>query len=304
MSTTSEVDAPGHVIARFSARLHEVLGAPRCSGVVDDRPGAAHGSGEAQPRRGTDRCAATAGAGGCRPRSRVGRVGCDLDGGLAGAPDPAGALGRSRRCPLAVQLEGTYSTTREALADGLVDRGQAQVIVRAVEALPKSAGAAVRELAEKHLVALAGEHDEKALKVLGRRVFEVMDPESADAEDGRRLAAEEASAARATYLHLFDNGDGTHTRRFKVASLHAAMLKKMLNALLAPGTSLPPPGPTPPTSTPPGPTPSTRIPLRTRRHPTRPEQPGAGVLRAARAGSRRPVPQGRRVAATVVVLLD
>jgi hypothetical protein len=134
---------------------------------------------------------------------------------------------------LARQLAGGFTVTREALAAGRIEVGQARVIVAAVAALPDPVGAEVRRQAEEHLVALAAEHDEKALRVLGRRVFEVVDPAAADAEEGRRLAGQEARAARVSYLHLFDNGDGTHTGRFKIPSLHAVLLTKMLHALLA-----------------------------------------------------------------------
>ena len=86
----------------------------------------------------------------------------------------------------------------------------------------------------EHLVHAAGEFDHQALKVLGRRVFEVIDPEAADLAEGRRLEAEETAAARSTYLQLSANPDGTHTGRFKIPALHAAMLTKMLHAFTNP----------------------------------------------------------------------
>jgi hypothetical protein len=70
--------------------------------------------------------------------------------------------------------------------------------------------------------------------MLARHLYEVIDPDAADAEEGRRLEREEHAAARATYLHLCDNGDGTHTGRFKIPTLHAQMLAKALHALTAP----------------------------------------------------------------------
>jgi uncharacterized protein DUF222/HNH endonuclease len=108
------------------------------------------------------------------------------------------------------------------------------VIVRAIDALPASLGAADRDRAEQHLITLAEVHDAKALRILGRRVLEVLDPEAADAEEGRRLEAEEEAAARTTYLHLYDNGDGTHTGRFKLPDLHATILTTMLHAITSP----------------------------------------------------------------------
>ena len=125
---------------------------------------------------------------------------------------------------LARSLEDTHFSTRDALAEGLLAEDQARVVVRAVDALPESVDLADRARAEKHLLHLAGQHDAAALKHLGRHLFDVLDPEAADEAEGRRLDAEERSAARSTYLQLTDNGDGTHTGRFKVGALHTAML--------------------------------------------------------------------------------
>jgi hypothetical protein len=135
---------------------------------------------------------------------------------------------------LARSLEDAHISTRDALADGLLTEDQARVVVRAVDALPESVEPADRARAEKHLLHLAGQHDAAALKHLGRHLLDVLDPEAADEAEGRRLDAEERTAARSTYLQLSDNGDGTHTGRFKLSTLHAAMLKKALTAFTSP----------------------------------------------------------------------
>ena len=131
---------------------------------------------------------------------------------------------------LARSLEDAHISTRDALADGLLAEDQARVVVRAVDALPESVDPADRARAEKHLLHLAGQHDAAALKHLGRHLLDVLDPEAADEAEGRRLDAEERTAARSTYLQLSDNGDGTHTGRFKLGALHAAMLRRVLHA--------------------------------------------------------------------------
>jgi hypothetical protein len=240
MSSTSDVQSSGHVIARFSTRLHAVLDelatAPAWSMTAAEQRAALVDLARAESRLGELRLRVLVAA-------DRGDVGAE-SGASSTAAWMAHATRRVRSLAhadvaLATRLDETFTATRAALAAGLLDLGQARVIVRAVEALPPSAAPWVRELAEKHLVALAGEHDEKALKILGRRVLEVVDPEVADIEDGKRLAAEETAAARATYLHLFDNGNGTHTGRFKIPSLQAVMLKKMLNAVTGPRPTSP-----------------------------------------------------------------
>jgi hypothetical protein len=139
-----------------------------------------------------------------------------------------------RDARLATALDTEFTATREALATGRVNEAQARVIVHAVQALPERATADVRRQAETHLLAQASEHDAKDLKVLGRAIFEVIDPDAADAAEGKRLAKEDAEAARKTWLRLRDNGDGTHSGSFKIPDLHAAMLRKALQALTSP----------------------------------------------------------------------
>jgi hypothetical protein len=110
---------------------------------------------------------------------------------------------------LAQALDGRCRATRAALAAGALNPAHARVIVRALDQLPDDLDPTVRERAEKQLV-----HD------------------AADAEEGRRLEGEEHAAARATYLQLCDKGDGTHTGRFEIPTLHAQMLAKALCELL------------------------------------------------------------------------
>jgi hypothetical protein len=141
---------------------------------------------------------------------------------------------------IAVALDQTCPATWDALAAGLLDGDQARVIVAAVERVRSDAIDAVAadpsipERAEKHLISLAAEHDAKALKALGRHVFEVLDPDAADLQLGRKIEAHERAAARQTYLELFDNGDGTHSGRFKITTLNAAMLRKALETFTNP----------------------------------------------------------------------
>ena len=71
-----------------------------------------------------------------------------------------------------------------AMAAGRVNLAQARAIVASLERLPRTGQFAVsaeqRAAAETHLVELAAHHDAKALRVLGRRVFEVIAPEVAE----------------------------------------------------------------------------------------------------------------------------
>ncbi len=180
----------------------------------------------------------------CEVRLRV-LAACDrddvgkADGSASTAAWLAGATrrGRSRahaEVRLARALDEQLVSTRQALATGQVDEEQARVIASAVEMLPASAGPGVRRRAEQHLVALARTYDARELKVLGRRIFDVVDPDAADAELGRQLARGERAARRRTYLTLFEHDDGTTSGSFRVPTLHAHMLRKALDAFTSP----------------------------------------------------------------------
>ncbi len=237
MSTTG-MESSGHPITRFTGRIHEVLDGladtPAWSMTPTEQRTALIELSRAESRI-------------LELRLRVLAAADHADiAADSGASSTAAWLAHATRRPrsaaraevrLAHHLDGPHTATRDALAAGLLDPAQARVIIHAVHGLPDTVEAGVAEVAEKHLIGLAQTHDEKTLKMLGRRVFEVIDPDAADLEEGRRLAAEETAAARRTYLHLLDNRDGTHTGRFKIASLHAAALTKILNALMAPRRS-------------------------------------------------------------------
>ena len=88
--------------------------------------------------------------------------------------------------------------------------------------------------AERHLLDEASRHDAKRLKVLGKHLLHVIDPDAADEELARRIEAEEAAAARRTFVRLFDDGNGTCHGTFRIPSLHGAMLTVALEALASP----------------------------------------------------------------------
>jgi hypothetical protein len=138
---------------------------------------------------------------------------------------------------LAEALDERYDATREALAAGRVNTDQAEVIFKAVDALTREHDDLppdVHARAEAHLLDLAERFDAGQLRRLGKRLFEVVCPEAADKAEGEALAKEEERARRSASLTMRDNGDGTVEGRFKLPTLHAALLKKALEALTSP----------------------------------------------------------------------
>lgn len=138
-----------------------------------------------------------------------------------------------RTAHLAERLE-QHCEVATALAAGTLRTDQARVIVDAVDDLPADAEAWVSREATGFLLDKAIEHDAKALRILGRRVLEVVDPEAADAEEARRLDAEETEARATASFTMVDDGHGRAFGRFTIPTLHAEMLRKHLLALTRP----------------------------------------------------------------------
>lgn len=136
-----------------------------------------------------------------------------------------------RAAHLASALEG-YAAVRAGLADGAVNLEQAEVIVRALDALPDDLPGDVREQAERHLVELAAVHDACDLRALGDRVLTVVAPEIGEAHEAKKLADAERDAEKATKMTLTPDGTGKVHGRFVLSELHAGMLRKQLMALV------------------------------------------------------------------------
>ncbi len=164
-------------------------------------------------------------------------------GGAVGATSPANWLAHQTRTTrptvhraarLAARLDEAHRCLDEALASAAINVEQASVIVDAVDDLPDELDPAVVAQAEAFLLREAADHDARALRILGRRLLEVIDPEAAEAEEARRLKAEEAAARAAASFTMSEDGQGKCHGRFTIPSLHGSMLRKALLALAAP----------------------------------------------------------------------
>jgi hypothetical protein len=140
-----------------------------------------------------------------------------------------------RLARLADALDAAHEPVRDAMAAGNLLLDQAQVIVDAVDALPANlVDPEVTAQAETHLIGLAADHDAKALRILGRRILDVVAPQISEHHQRQVLAREEEHARQAARLTLLDDGHGRCHGRFTLPSLHGTMLKKALLAIAAP----------------------------------------------------------------------
>src|SRR3954468_790969 len=94
-----------------------------------------------------------------------------------------------RATRLAAGLD-THDATRAALAAGRVHAEQAEAILRALADLPTDLDPQTAVRAEEQLLDLAATHDAKALRLLGRRILEVISPDAADAHEAALLERE------------------------------------------------------------------------------------------------------------------
>jgi hypothetical protein len=135
---------------------------------------------------------------------------------------------------LAVALDRRWTVLSRALRDGEATVAQAQVIARALDALPSEVPVDVLARAEEVLVGHAAQFGPRALARLGRRILDAIAPEIADEAEARRLAALEAAAHRKTRLTLRRTGDGTTRLSALIPDAVATRLATYLEAYTNP----------------------------------------------------------------------
>ncbi|HET8662449.1 MAG TPA: DUF222 domain-containing protein [Micromonosporaceae bacterium] len=144
----------------------------------------------------------------------------------------AGAAQRLVR--LAAAVEAAPAAVRDGLAAGVLSVEQAQVVTRAVAALPAEAGPAVADKAAATLVSYAGDHEPVGLRRLGEKILQVVAPDTA--EEAERAAWERAErrAERDRYLTLSDGGDGSVRLSGRLGAEAAAVVRAALEPLCRP----------------------------------------------------------------------
>jgi hypothetical protein len=129
---------------------------------------------------------------------------------------------------------GRWPEVRTALRDGVLNPAQATVIARALDALPADLDPELAGKACAQLVADAGHFGPRELRVLGRRVLEVVAPEVAEAQEAALLAAEEQRARAETRMSFRPRGDGVTDLYARVPDHVADRLRSYLDSFTAP----------------------------------------------------------------------
>ena len=147
-----------------------------------------------------------------------------------------GDYGANRRDQeLAEALDRRWSAVAAGLGAGELNVAQAQVITLALDQLPADKlPAEVLQDAEAHLVARAAEFGPRELRVLGRRILDIVAPEIGEQHEAAQLAAEERRAERRTSLVSKRLGDGTTRITINLPDAAATRLHTYVEAFTSP----------------------------------------------------------------------
>ena len=136
---------------------------------------------------------------------------------------------------LAEALDRRWERLAVGVAHGDVNLAQARVIAPALDELPLEkipADDVIR--AESHLVSEAAHFGPRELRVLGRRILEIIAPEIYEQHEAQQLAEEERRAWRTTSLVTTRLGDGTTRISIHVPDATATRLHTYLEAFTSP----------------------------------------------------------------------
>lgn len=120
------------------------------------------------------------------------------------------------------------------MREGRVSVAQARVIVAGVEALPAELGPELASEAEATLVGYAASYRPRELRRLARRILDVVAPEIAEEEEGKRLEGEERRAREKASLQFRDLGDGRTRMWGTIPTAVAERFKHYLHAWTSP----------------------------------------------------------------------
>jgi hypothetical protein len=139
-------------------------------------------------------------------------------------------LGLAERLDTAI-----HEPVAAALAAGRLRTDQADVITRAVDDLPDDlVDDDICAMARDVLLDHADDHDARALRIIGKRILDVVAPQVGETHEQRRLELEEAAATATAAFSVVDDGHGRCHGRFTLPSLHGRLLREHLHALASP----------------------------------------------------------------------
>jgi hypothetical protein len=170
------------------------------------------------------------------------RAGVASSTGMTGTPAWLASASRAhgstaaRDVNLAVALEESLPVTRAALAEGSVSAEHAAVIAHATGQLPAELTTEQRAQVEASLVSSARHLDPARLRRVARTAlaFAGRDADAVRAHHDQVLRTQEQAARQVARFTLHDHHDGTTSGHFRVPTLEAEILRKVLQQMTAP----------------------------------------------------------------------
>jgi len=148
----------------------------------------------------------------------------------------SGSASAAREARLAGDLDDRLGATQAAFGSGEISTAHASVIAHATSCLPRRLSVEERRQVEESLVDKAQRLDPVQLRRVARRALEAVEQDRSvvDAHEDQQLVDEEQAALAQARLTLHDHGDGTTSGHFRVPTLAASILRKVLDAMTAP----------------------------------------------------------------------
>lgn len=138
---------------------------------------------------------------------------------------------------LSAELGERFELVADALNNGRVSLAQSEAIVSGLKKLPTRLTRTELGECQKSVLEHADTLGPTELRTLAARLFEVIDPEQAAAEEEKRLAAEERAAHRDRYLRLSPDHHGSMRITGQLPVAEAALLAAQLDALMPSASS-------------------------------------------------------------------
>jgi hypothetical protein len=138
-----------------------------------------------------------------------------------------------RLVQLAKRVAAAPQVVGDGVESGAVNLDQADVVTRAVAAIPGEVGVEVRERAAAELVRLCAELDPEQLRMVGERILSLVAPEIAEELERTALERAEARALRERYFTLTPDGVGVRLSG-RLTLEGAAAVRAAIDPLCAP----------------------------------------------------------------------
>ncbi|WP_052459600.1 HNH endonuclease signature motif containing protein [Tessaracoccus massiliensis] len=133
---------------------------------------------------------------------------------------------------LSVELGERFEVIGAALNEARISLAQAEAIVSGLRKLPTRLTGSEMVRCQETILEYTDTFGPTQLRILAARLLEVIDPEQAETEEAKRLAAEERAARRGRFLRLSPDFHGSMRITGQLPVADAAQLSAQLEALM------------------------------------------------------------------------